>query len=271
MDYFCKSRVRTRLFLCMCMVLESTVVLEAAGTIETKDGVVGYNTTPFLPWCNYRKHDPTRLQPKRVEPGPATKPAAAPSDAIVLFDGNDLSGWQPSSWKAENGYVEAGKGDLVSKHSFGDCQLHLEFCISEGYETPLFNRGNSGVILMEHYEIQIFDSHPSHKQQIYPDGQCAAIYGETPPLVNVCRKAGQWQTYDIIFNAPVFDEGKVLKPATLTMFHNGVIVHLNTVVHGTVSHLEVIGYKPHLPQMPLILQGHSCPVRFRNVWIRPLE
>lgn len=167
--------------------------------------------------------------------------------------------------------MEAGKGDLVSKHSFGDCQLHLEFCIPQGHETPLFDRGNSGVILMGHYEVQIFDSHSSHKQQVYPDGQCAAIYGETPPLVNVCRKAGQWQTYDIIFNAPVFDKDKVVKPATITVFHNGVIVHLNTVIHGALSHLEVKDYKPHLPQMPLLLQGHGCPVRFRNVWIRPLE
>ncbi|MCI0499841.1 MAG: DUF1080 domain-containing protein [Planctomycetales bacterium] len=263
--------IPAKLFLCICLGWGIVALLEAAEMIETQDGVVGYDTTPLLPWCNYRKHDPARPQPKYVEPAPAAEPTAALSDAIVLFDGNDLSPWQPSSWKAENGYVATGKGHLVSKQSFGDCQLHLEFYIPEGYAEPLSDRGNSGVLLMEHYEIQIFDSHPSYKQQIYPDGQCAAIYGETPPMVNACRKAGQWQTYDIVFKAPVFEEGNVCQPAIVTVFHNGVLVHLNTEIHGAVSWKEIAGYKPHLPQMPLQLQGHGCPVRFRSIWIRPLK
>ena len=124
---------------------------------------------------------------------------------------------------------------------------------------------------MGRYEVQIFDSHPSHKLQVYPDGQCAAIYGETPPLVNACRKPSQWQSFDIIFTAPVFTDGKLSKPASVTMLHNGVLVHFNTVIHGPVQWRSIAQYKPHADKLPLKLQGHGSPVRFRNIWIRPYD
>ncbi|MCK4998922.1 MAG: DUF1080 domain-containing protein [Anaerohalosphaera sp.] len=266
-----KHSVKGRLFTVICISLGVVFPLGAAKLLETSDGVVGYSDIAKLPWCSYRKHDPTRPVPVHVYVPPETKTSGRPSDAILLFDGKDLSQWEQSQWKVENGYVTAGSGNLVSKQFFGDCQLHVEFCIPQEYKGPLFNRGNSGVFLMGHYEVQIFDSHPDHKQQFYPDGQCAAIYGETPPLVNVCRKAGQWQSYDIVFTAPTFKEGKVSKPATITMLHNGVLVHLNSVVHGATGHMNVPGYKTHNAEMPLMIQGHSCPVRFRNIWIRPLS
>ena len=120
------------------------------------------------------------------------------------------------------------------------------------------------------YEVQIFDSHPSHKLQIYPDGQCASIYGETPPLLNACRKPGQWQSFDIIFTAPVFKDGKLSKPAVVTVLHNGVLVHYNTIIHGPMAWGRIAQYKPH-GDKPLRIQGHSSPVRFRNIWIRPLN
>ena len=121
------------------------------------------------------------------------------------------------------------------------------------------------------YEVQIFDSHPSHEKQIYADGQCAAIYGETPPLVNACRPPGQWQSFDIFFNAPVFKNGKLSKPASVTMLHNGVLVHLNTVIHGPIAWRKISEYQPHADSMPLKISGHSSPVRFRNIWVRPLK
>jgi len=121
------------------------------------------------------------------------------------------------------------------------------------------------------YEIQIFDSHPSHEEQIYPDGQCAAVYGETPPRVNACRAAGEWQSFDIVFTAPVFRDGQVVKLPTVTMHHNGILVHPATPGHGPCAHRNVLPCKPHADRMPLVLQGHGSPVEFRNIWIRPLE
>jgi hypothetical protein len=117
------------------------------------------------------------------------------------------------------------------------------------------------------YEIQIFDS---YTEKIYPDGMAAAIYGQTPPRVNVCRPPGQWQTYDIIFTAPVFEGEKLVKPARLTMFHNGVLVHLNEEIHGETGHRIVPQYRQKISRGPLMLGGHDCPVKFRNIWIRPL-
>jgi hypothetical protein len=242
------------------------------GMIETPQGVAGYQDTPLLDWCGYIKHDPNRPQPVYVDPGPAEVSARPPSDAIILFDtGQTLSCWEPGSWQVAEDVMEAGQGDLASRQAFGDCQLHLEFMIPQEPKMSFMNRGNSGVFLMGLYEIQIFDSHPSHKRQLYADGQCAAVYGDTPPLVNACRPAGQWQTYDILFTGPVFEKDKVIKPAAITMFHNGVLVHYNTIIHGPTGHQEILTYQPHPDKLPLKLQGHGCPVRFRNIWIRPLD
>src|SRR5688500_3101347 len=201
------------------------------GLVYAKDGsgVYGYKNTPKLPWCEYLVHDPDRPAPRRVDPGPAPAPAPVPSDAIVLFDGKDLSQWRATQWKLDNGEIVAGPGGLVSKESFGDIQLHVEWKAPADWSGPWYNRGNNGVSLMGLYEIQIFDS---YSEKLYPDGQAAAVYAQTPPLVNACRKPGEWQTYDIVFTPPKYDGEKVLSFPRLTMHHNGVLVHLNQEIYG---------------------------------------
>ena len=135
------------------------------------------------------------------------------------------------------------------------------------FQGPWYNRGNNGVLLMGLYEIQIFDS---YNEKLYPDGQAAAIYGQTPPLVNACRPPGQWQSFDILFTAPVFEGDKPAQPARVTLLHNGVLMHLNEVIHGETGHRIVPAYTRKVSKGPLVLSGHDCPVRFRNVWVRPL-
>ncbi len=267
MDNFHRHFLRN-IAVCFCILL-FVGGLQAVESITTPQGVYGHPDTPKLPWCNYLKHDANRPLPAFVETGTKDVSVDRPSDAEVLFDGKDMSAWNASDWKLSEGVMTAGSGDLTSQKSYGDCQLHLEFSVPMEDNPVLSSRGNSGVILMGRYEVQIFDSHPSRKLQVYPDGQCAAIYGETPPLVNACRKPGQWQSFDIIFTAPVFKDGKLLKPATVTMLHNGVLVHFNAVIHGPVQWRSVARYKPHADKLPLKLQGHGSPIRFRNIWARP--
>jgi len=241
--------------------------------VYAKDGsgVYGYKDTPILPWCGWHVHDPDRPAPKRITPGtPSTpgKAGTAPSDAIVLFDGKDLSKWEPSEWKVEDGCLVAlGGGGLTTKRKFGDFQLHLEWQAPKPPRGDRFDRGNNGVILMGQFEIQIFDS---YTEKIYPDGQAAAIYGQTPPLVNACREPGEWQTFDIIFSTPVFKSGKLAKPASVTMLHNGVLVHYNQEIMGKTGHRILPSYRPQASEAPLQLGAHNNPVRFRNIWMRPL-
>lgn len=243
--------------------------LFAADLVQAKDGsgVYGYKHTPVLPWCGFRVHDPDRPAPKRIDPGPAVAPAPAPADAVVLFDGKDLSQWQPSDWKVVDGCIEAVNANLSSKQNFGSFQLHLEWMAPANFQGPWYNRGNNGVLLHGLYEIQIFDS---YNEKIYPDGQAAAIYGQTPPLVNVTRKPGEWQTFDIMFVAPKFEGDKVVQPARVTMLHNGALVHLNQEVYGVTGHQILPAYKPKTSTGPITFYGHGCPVRFRNVWVRPI-
>jgi hypothetical protein len=212
-------------------------------------------------------HDANRPAPKRVNPGPALPPGAAPSDAVILFDGKDLSQWVKNDWKLVDGCVEAGSGALTSKAPFGNCQIHLEWMAPAHFEGPWYNRGNNGVLLMGLYEIQIFDS---YNEKIYPDGQAAAIYGQTPPLVNACRPPGQWEVFDIFFTAPVFAGGVLEQPARVTMLHNGLLVHLNEAIRGETGHRIVPEYRVRSSVGPLALGAHNCPVRFRSIWVRPL-
>ena len=241
----------------------------AADLVHAKDGsgVYGYKDTPQLPWCGYLVHDPDRPAPTRVNPGPASAPSPVPTPAVVLFDGKDHSQWQSSDWRLVDGCIEAVTGNLTSKESFGDCQIHVEWMAPANFQGPWYNQGNNGVLLMGLYEIQIFDS---YNEKIYPDGQAAAIYGQTPPLVNACRPPGEWQTFDIVFTAPVFEAGKPVKPARVTMFHNGLLAHLNAEIHGETGHRILPEYKNKAGKGPLVFSGHGCPVRFRNVWVRPL-
>jgi len=242
----------------------------AADLVFAKDGsgVYGYKDTPKLPWCEWLVHDPDRPNPKRVDSGKAGPPAPIPSDAIVLFDGKGTSKWDAlGDWKVEEGCLVSGNGELATKDSYGDAQFHIEWMGPAHFEGPWYNRGNNGVLLMGLYEIQIFDS---YHEKIYPDGACGAIYGQTPPYVNATRPPGEWQTYDIGFKAPRFDGGKLVSPARVTLFHNGVLVLLNEEIHGTTGHRILPEYKPAVSQGPLAFGGHGCPVRFRNVWVRPL-
>jgi hypothetical protein len=243
--------------------------MEGADLAKAKDGsgVYGYKDTPKLPWCEYLVHDPDRPAPKQVSPGPAPAPAPVPADAVVLFDGKDLLKWEKSDSKVVDGCIEAGNGNLVSTQAFGNCQIHLEWMGPANFEGPWYNRGNNGVFLMGLFEIQIFDS---FNEKIYPDGQTAAIYGQTPPLVNASRPPGQWQSFDIIFIAPVFAGNNLVQPARVTVFHNGLLAQFNEVIHGETGHRIVPEYKHKVSRGPLVFGGHGCPVRFRNVWVRGL-
>lgn len=240
--------------------------------VYAKDGsgVFGYQDTPLQPWSGFHVHDPDRPAPPVVAVPPATaaEQAAAPSDAIVLFDGRDLAQWEPNNWKVEDGSLVATEGPLRTKGEFGDCQLHLEWLVPTEPAESIWNRGNNGVFLLGAIEVQVFDS---SSVKIYPDGQAAAVYSQTPPLVNACRKPGEWQTYDIVFVAPKFAEaGQVTAPARLTMFHNGVLVHLNQEIYGNTPHAALASYEGVPAKGPLALGAHHCPVRFRNIWIRRL-
>jgi hypothetical protein len=244
-------------------------VAAAADLAHARDGsgVYGYRDTPKLPWSGFLVHDADCPAPKRVNPGPAPAPAAPPSDAIVLFNGKDLSQWQTNQWRVVDGCIEAVTGSLTTKAEFGDCQIHIEWMAPANFEGPWYNRGNNGVMLMGLYEIQVFES---YHEKIYPDGQAAAIYGQTPPLVNACRQPGEWQSFDIFFTAPRFDGDKLVFPARVTVLHNGVLAHLNEEIHGETAHRVLPRYKQKFSRGPLRLSGHHCPVRFRNIWLRPL-
>jgi len=199
---------------------------------------------------------------------PAATPGGAPSDATVLFDGTNLDAWDGGSqWKIEHGYAISQGSGINTKEGFGSCQLHLEFATPEKIEGSGQGRGNSGAYLMGKYEVQILDS---YENETYVDGQCAAIYKTKPPMVNACRKPGEWQTYDIIFEAPEFDGDKVTKPAYFTVLHNGILVQNHTELLGSTFWDEPPHYEPHAERLPLHLQFHGNPVRFRNIWIREI-
>ncbi len=255
---------------CVVAVASQVGTALASDLVYAKDGagVYGYRDTPKLPWCQWLVHDPDRPAPKRVDPGKVGPPASVPSDAIVLFNGKDVSHWQPlKDWKVADGYLISGDSALATKESFGDIQLHVEWMEPADFEGPWYNRGNNGVLLMGLYEIQIFDS---FNERIYPDGQCAAIYGQTPPLVNSSRPPGEWQTYDIMFLAPRFDGEKLLAPARVTVIHNGVLAQLDEEIHGEIGHRVLSEYKQKVSKGPLGFGGHGCPIRFRNLWLRRL-
>lgn len=204
--------------------------------------------------------------PAVIDPGPQ---GGRPSDAIVLFDGTDLSQWNGGDqWVLENGYGIC-HGGIATKQAFGDCQLHVEWASPEKIEGEGQGRGNSGVYFMEKYELQVLDS---YENETYSDGQAGAIYKQSPPLVNVCRKPGEWQTYDIIFKAPRFDEaGKLVKPAIMTVLHNGVLIQDHFELLGATAWHKPPAYEAHPPKLPIHIQHHGNPVRFRNIWIRELS
>src|SRR5690349_18200875 len=237
---------------------------------------VGYRDTPMLPGGRWHVHDSDRPFPPIVTPGTSStqeQPGKAPSDAVVLFDGLDLSHWEgrrgrPAGWAVQDGAMVAkpGSGEIRSRDQFGDCQIHLEFATPNPPRGRDQDRGNSGVIISGRYEIQVLDSYDN---VTYADGQAAAIYGQYPPLVNASRPPGQWQSYDIIFTSPRFKaDGSLESPAYSTVLHNGVLVHNHTAHVGPMAYRASPPYRAHGPKGPIVLQDHAHPVRFRNIWVR---
>jgi len=241
---------------------------------------LGFEDTPMLPGQPWHVHDDSRPHPRVVTP--AVESGGAPSDAIVLFDGKDLSAWTSHAstithagssgapeWKVENGYVEAvpRTGDIATKEKFGDCQLHVEWAAPSEIRGNSQGRGNSGIIFMSRYEIQVLDSYDN---PTYADGQAGAIYGQWPPLVNPARKPGEWQSYDIVFEAPRFKGEQIDRPAYFTVFLNGVLLHNHKESLGETVYRAVAHYTAHAAEEPLVLQNHGARVRFRNIWVRRL-
>ncbi|MCP5115339.1 MAG: DUF1080 domain-containing protein [bacterium] len=243
----------------------------------------GYSDTPVLPGQKWKVHDIDRPRPALVTPGAMAAPVPPPSDAVVLFDGKDLSQWvqrgkrgadrdklMAPRWKVENGYMEAtpGTGGIFTKEKFGDIQLHIEWATPAEVCGTSQWRGNGGVMIMGRYEIQVLDSIDN---PTYADGQAGAIYGQWPPLVNASRPRGEWQSFDIVFEAPKFDGEKLVKPAYATVFHNGVMVHHRQEIIGPVAHRKYLLYSPHAAEEPILIQDHDVPVRYRNIWVRRLK
>jgi Domain of Unknown Function (DUF1080) len=211
---------------------------------------------------------PPKEEPKVIDAGPP------PSDAIVLFDGKDLSQWEsdksgPAKWKVEDGVATVnGTGGIHTKQSFGDCQLHVEWATPAEVKGEGQGRGNSGIFLQSRYELQVLDS---YNNKTYFHGQAGSIYKQHAPLVNCSRKPGEWQSYDVIYHAPRFDaNGKVTKPGTMTVLQNGVLVQDHSEILGATSHAGAPKYTAHDLKQPLALQDHHNPVRYRTIWIREL-
>jgi hypothetical protein len=248
---------------------------------EWRTSPTGYSDTPVIPGQNWKVHDIERPKPAVVTPGtPSTqaKIGTPPSDAIVLFDGKDLSKWREvgkgydgeARWKIKDGAFEAatGLGTLMTKEKFGDIQLHVEWAAPAVIDGDSQWRGNSGILLMNRYEVQVLDS---YNNPTYADGQAGAIYGWWPPMVNASRKPGEWQTYDIVFEAPRFSGNKLEKPAYVTVFHNGVLLHHKQEIGGPMAHRVVRQYEAHAPEEPLGLQNHDTLTRYRYIWVRKLK
>ncbi|HMG67731.1 MAG TPA: DUF1080 domain-containing protein [Chitinophagaceae bacterium] len=212
-------------------------------------------------------------EPRIITPG--KMPQDAPSDAIVLFNGKDLSQWESAKggdakWKLKDDYMQVvtGAGIIQTKKGFGDCQLHVEWKTPDSVKGTSQGRGNSGIFLMGLYELQVLDN---YNNRTYSNGQAGSIYKQSMPLVNVCRPPGEWQTYDILFTAPRFNNDSTVKsPARITVFQNGVLVQNNFALWGGTEYIGIPVYKMHADKLPLALQDHGNPVCYRNIWIREL-
>ena len=237
----------------------------------------GYTNTPKIPGTPWVVHDPFRPQPYQINPGtisPRNNPGTPPSDAIVLFDGSNLDAWQNNKggdpkWVLGDGYFECRKksGTIRTKQKFGSVQLHIEWAAPSQVKGSSQGRGNSGVFLAGLYEVQVQDNYDN---LTYPDGQASSLYGFRPPRVNVTRPPGEWQSYDIIFEMPEFEKGKLSKKAKITVLHNGVVTQHGVDIPGILGHKKTQPYREHGPGH-IQLQDHGNPVRYRNIWVRELK
>lgn len=242
---------------------------------------LGYTDTPLLPGTPWHVHDPSRPQPTVVTPAQPQHSAAtatAPSDAVVLlgYNSSPADHWthldhSALRWRRDGDELEVvpKSGDIRSVAEFGSVQVHVEWQAPREISATSQGRGNSGVFLHGLYEIQVLDGFAN---PTYADGSTAAIYGQYPPLVNACVAPGAWHSYDIVFEAPVFEDEQLVQPAWVTVFHNGILVHLRQRLDGPTQHRQLANYdKPHAARGPLVLQDHRDRVRFRNIWVRDLE
>ncbi len=239
---------------------------------------LGYQDTPLVPGTQWHVHDGERPQPRVVT---ATNigeiaPVTPPGDAIVLFDGSGLDEWEskkdggPAKWEiiGDAMRVVPGTGGIRTRRKFGDIQLHVEWAAPAEVKGEGQGRGNSGVFLMECYEVQVLDC---YRNPTYPDGTTGALYGQYPPLVNACVPPGEWNTYDIVWEAPVFDGDAVARPAYITVIHNGVLLHNHVELMGQTGHKVAPSYAPHEPTGSIGLQDHGDLVQFRSIWLRELR
>lgn len=265
--------------LLLALALTSTAALAA----DDKPSPIGYSDTPIIPGTKWKVHDIDRPRPEAVKPG--NKLGDAPSDAIIIFDGTssdalqgkkkddkgkDTAEFGPCPWKIENGEMLIAGGDCWTKQEFASCQVHLEWKSEPHTKGNSQKKGNAGIFFMDRYECQMLDC---DNNPTYADGMTGCIYGQTPPLVNAVKKAGEWQAYDIIFTAPKLDGDKVIEPAYVTTFVNGVCVQVHTKIMGPTKHKNTTDYSGSFPaKAPLRIQDHKNepPVRLRNIWVRPL-
>ncbi len=234
-----------------------------------QESLGGYTDSPLLPGGKWHVHDPNRPQPKVVTPLYDGKPVAPPEEARVLFDGTNLEQWRNKDWKVNDDHMIVKNGSQISRDEFGDVYLHVEWMIPKSVEGKAQHRGNSGVFLMNRYEIQVLDSWAN---RTYPDGMAGAIYGQKPPRVNASRKPGQWQSYDIFFRAPrTGEDGDVTEPARMTVLHNEIPIHNNVELLGRTTHKNLAEYHNPPARGPIQLQDHGHAIRYRNIWVIPMD
>jgi hypothetical protein len=240
---------------------------------ENKPSPIGYEDTPLIPGSEWRVHDIKRPAPKVVAPG--KNPGEAPADAVVIFDGKTTDtlvakDGAPCNWNIVNGELVINKGDVWTKESFGSCQIHAEWQSQPETKGNSQKKGNSGIFIMDRYEIQMLDC---FNNPTYADGHAGSVYGQTPALVNAVRPPGEWQVYDVIFTAPKLEGDKVMEPAYVTVIINGIVVQNHTAIMGPTKHKNVTSYEGSFPEKaPIRIQDHKNdpPVKFRNIWVRPL-
>lgn len=262
----------------MRLLPTTAAMLALASSLHADGAFYGDPPDAHHPWA---VHDMNRPQPKRVDPGTFSsqkQPGTPPSDAIVLFAGADadLAKWQsdknplePTKWIVQDGALQCvpKSGYIRTKEEFADCQLHIEWAAPEKPEGASQGRGNSGVFLMGQVEVQVLDNYDN---PTYPDGFAGSVYGVNPPMANPLRKPGQWQVYDIVFRRPIFKDGREIDPGALTVFLNGVLIQDHTPIEGGGGHKTRSKPRPFPEKGPLKLQDHGNPVRYRNIWYRPL-